>query len=337
MHLELSTNPGMEDLLLQELGVPGELRPGGRRGWVSVQGPDTLLPQALSSRGAHHVDRMVHTGPLPDGGDDLEHISRLLASLDLPELAPEAVSFRVTSRRRGVHPYTSEDVQRAAARGVLATTPRRVDLKGYDVDVRVDVDHRHLRVAVRYTRRSLSERLTRPCAPPVALRAHVAWALLRLACPTPPRAILDPCCGSGTLLLEAGSLWPGVGLHGADIDPERARCTRENLAASDLTGEIRVGDARSSGQRWATDSVDAVVSNPPFGVRLGRGLRFRYFYAELLDAVGPLLTDGGRVVLLATRRGALRGAARDQGWAILHDRGLELGGRRAGAVVLTRS
>ena len=55
-------------------------------------------------------------------------------------------------------------------------------------------------------------------------------------------------------------------------------------------------------------SIDVVVSNPPYGVRICRGKDFEVFYARLLDSVGHVLRFGGVFGLLLTKMGKLRWA-----------------------------
>jgi tRNA (guanine6-N2)-methyltransferase len=57
-------------------------------------------------------------------------------------------------------------------------------------------------------------------------------------------------------------------------------------------------------------SFDAIVSNPPFGVRLGRGMNFHTFYSRFLDVAHHLLRPGGLLVLLAWKRGIVERANR---------------------------
>ncbi|MGH3769923.1 MAG: hypothetical protein ACRDRW_00750 [Pseudonocardiaceae bacterium] len=100
-----------------------------------------------------------------------------------------------------------------------------------------------------------------------ALRPVVAAAMIRLAGESPGR-LLDPCCGSGTLLEEA--LSAGWQAAGSDLDPD--------LPHDDAT-------------------FDAVVSNLPFGRQFpvqdpARWLR------QALPEMARVTRPGGRVVVL---------------------------------------
>jgi len=112
-----------------------------------------------------------------------------------------------------------------------------------------------------------------------ALRPTVAAAMVRLAGP-PRSSLLDPCCGSGTILNEALSMgWKQV--HGTDIDPRAIETARHNVPAAQLA----VGDARQLSYHSA--SMDASVSNLPFGTAIRDARRYRRLAAQSADRASP--------------------------------------------------
>lgn len=350
--LDLTTNPGLEELACDELrerareagltNIQGVCRPAGLAGWASVsaEGPfATLRECALGLRSVHHVIRPVHAFELA-GPDPLGQIRAELAALAIEELAAEGTSFRVTCHRSGDHAFTSEDVERVAGAGLRDRAWRPVSLRDHDVNVRVDVRGTRCTVGVQLTPRTLSERHLRPYLPHMALRANVAWALLRLAAPGAtrrPAALLDPFCGSGTILLEAGSLWPGVRLHGSDTSERSVQGARENLLANGLDGDLRAGDARELSKLWAGRRFDAIVSNPPFGRRIGPHMGHEALFGALLDGIEEVSEPGTRVVLLVLKRGAFdRALERRAAYVLRHARIVELGGLHPVMVLLER-
>ena len=324
--LVLTTNPGLEDCAFEELAdaasgaawAPGELsrEDSGVAGRLLVRAsrpePD-LTGLARLLRSVHHLHRPLHRFRL-EGRDPLQEIETAFQAVDLSMLGP-GTPFRISSRRQGGHAFTSHDVQRVAGAAVVARTGAPVDLTRFRVELCVDVLNATVVVTQRLTRRPLSLRPHWPSRPRVSLRANVAHCALRLAGLGPrSRAVGDPFCGSGTVLLEAGSWLPRIGLWGGDIAERAVERARHNLAATGLAQRARVvtGDAHEAGE-WLPGGLDAIVTNPPYGQRLGRGIRFRSFYADFLREAARVLRPGGRVVLLATRGDALRKALRETG------------------------
>jgi tRNA G10 N-methylase Trm11 len=124
-----------------------------------------------------------------------------------------------------------------------------------------------------------------------ALRPTVAAAMVRLA-GRPGSALLDPCCGSGTILNEALSLgWKQV--YGTDVDPHAIETARHNIPAALLA----VGDARHLSHD--STSMDACVSNLPFGQQYEMQEDTDTWLRKVLTELTRVTAPGGRVVLLA--------------------------------------
>jgi len=72
------------------------------------------------------------------------------------------------------------------------------------------------------------------------------------------RSILDPCCGAGSIVLEAAAL--GLDAFGTDWKTPLVGMTRENLAHFGYDGTVVQADSRTHSQ-----PVDAVVTDVPYG------------------------------------------------------------------------
>ena len=229
-----TVNMGLEDVVVNEYrerAAAADLTvtdtddaPFGLQSYALVEveaDPDAALDVARQMRSVHHVLAPLYTFSLPgDGEAALRTVRTTVESLDVAAMET-ADTFRVTSVRQGDHDFTSMDVQRVAGGGLDARYDAAVDLEDYDVEVRVDVHDDRCLVSVQHTREALSRRQLVGYQPRAALKANVAYALLRLAhLDTPPDPLLDPFCGSGTILLEAADLWPETQCYGNDWDEE---------------------------------------------------------------------------------------------------------------------
>ena len=118
------------------------------------------------------------------------------------------------------------------------------------------------------------------------------------------KTIMDPFCGSGTVLMEAGLL--GFDLIGNDIEAKAVADTKKNLAWINLEAEILHGDASDIGKR-VVGSVDVVVTEPYLGPpRLKKptpkeiGLlvgKLMTLYERAFGSIFTLLPAGGRSVV----------------------------------------
>jgi SAM-dependent methyltransferase len=126
-----------------------------------------------------------------------------------------------------------------------------------------------------------------------ALRPAVAAAAVFLAGP-PDGLLLDPCCGSGTILAEAAAA--GWQARGLDIDPGAVEAARANVSAPSVTA-ISVGDVRSID--LPSEVAAACVSNLPFGQQFTVPGEMTSWLREALSEMTRVVRRGGRVVLLA--------------------------------------
>jgi len=102
----------------------------------------------------------------------------------------------------------------------------------------------------------------RPFFQPGSMDPMLARALANLAGARPRRTILDPMCGTGGILIEAGLV--GARLLGLDVQRKMVRGARENLSAClDGGWDLLRGDASSL--PFAENSVDGVVFDAPYG------------------------------------------------------------------------
>ncbi|MGV9286457.1 N-6 DNA methylase [Streptomyces sp. NPDC003719] len=138
----------------------------------------------------------------------------------------------------------------------------------------------------------------------------------------PARTVLDPACGTGTLL-RAVSARPGQEQYGQDSAPELAALTGLRLALS-TTAAVRI----AAGDTLRADAfpelrADAVLCHPPFNERnwghdeLAYDTRWEYGFparteSELAWVQHALarLTDGGTAVLLMPPAAASRRSGR---------------------------
>jgi len=93
-----------------------------------------------------------------------------------------------------------------------------------------------------------------------SLEARIARALVNLVAP-PARTLIDPCCGAGSILLEAAAL--GLTAYGADCNPKMAHIAQRNLLYFAYPPRVVCADARV----WA-QTADALVTDVPYGRQL---------------------------------------------------------------------
>ena len=181
-----------------------------------------------------------------------------------------------------------------------------VDARRPDVALHLYLRHNHAVLSLDLSGGSLHRRGYRLATVDAPLQETLAAAIVRASGWQGDRPLIDPFCGSGTLLCEAWmsacripagylragfglaqlpdydpDLWqslraemdahiavpPGLTVRGGDRDPAAVAAARTNLAQLPGGDRVAVEQADADDLPGWTDAV--IVTNPPYGVRLG--------------------------------------------------------------------
>jgi tRNA (guanine10-N2)-dimethyltransferase len=138
----------------------------------------------------------------------------------------------------------------------------------------------------------------KPFFHPSAMTAKLARCMVNLAKPKAGDVVLDPFCGTGTMLIEAKLI--GCRVLGMDIQRRMARGTRRNMAHFNISPDgIIVADAK----HLPVTRVDCVVTDPPYGISSTTLKRTtEQLVEQILKAVHGALPMGKRVCLAAPKK-----------------------------------
>jgi putative N6-adenine-specific DNA methylase len=320
---------GLEELLAEDIAAAGGTDVSATHGGAGFAGnKETCYRLNLESRIATRVLRRLSSAEFRNEAD----IYRIAYDVDWPSQFDVARSIRiyVTAIRA---PFKSIEfitlkVKDAVCDRFRAEVGKRPDVNTAAPDIRI-----HLfvtdKVATLYVDTSgeplwlRGQKIAKVAAP---LKENLAAGILRLAGWTPGTPLLDPMCGSGTLLLEAAgmalgdapglardmkdfgftrlndyepSLWKRLciaaaerrvtapeqlPIWGSDSDDDAVARTQQNLAHAGLDDLIEV--RRADLLEIAAPATSGIlVTNPPYGERLGEAEELAVFYPRLGDAL----------------------------------------------------
>jgi putative N6-adenine-specific DNA methylase len=210
-----------------------------------------------------------------------------------------------------------------------------VNTRDPDVPIQAHLTDRDFTLYLDTTGEPLFKRGQRLKAGNAPLRENLAAGILRLAGWRPGIPLLDPMCGSGTILLEAGHMAldvaPGLrrrfsfeklnnfaardwrellrraaarqksetplAIYGSDISGAALQAARANLLAGGL-GRVVTLEQADVLELSAPAKEGVIVTNPPYGVRLGEQRALAQFYPQLGDALKKRFS-GWRAYLLS--------------------------------------
>ena len=181
------------------------------------------------------------------------------------------------------------------------------DPSSWDINLEVSGSYLVAQVGtLYYTRRFQALARTPASTNPIA-----ATVMINLLNVLPGQTVYDPFCGSGTLLAEVLGTVPGTHVAGSDINKDALEAARQNMAPFPGRWKIRKVDAR---QIHAVDgSVERLVSNMPFGKRVGSHNKNQELYPLFAAELARVLSPQGLAVLLSEEKELLRQAIKATG------------------------
>jgi len=237
--------------------------------------------------------------------------------------------------------FVTLKIKDAVCDKIRRLTGRRpsVDTRQPDIPIQAHLTDRDFTLYLDTTGEPLFKRGKRLAAGAAPLRENLAAGILRLAGWEPGIPLLDPMCGSGTFLLEAAlmalDIAPGLGrhfaferfknfdgrrwrellqrsqarqrpktpltIHGSDLSGDALKAARANLAACGLEKPVNLKQANVL-EILAPANEGIIVTNPPYGVRLGEQQELAEFYPKLGDALKKNFAGWRAYILSADMR-----------------------------------
>ncbi len=155
----------------------------------------------------------------------------------------------------------------------------------------------------------------RPFFHPSSLSPVLARALCNICGVVEGKRVLDPFCGTGGLLVEAGIL--GGKLIGFDIDERMVEGCRTNLAYYGLKGEIKLGNAADLN---LGENFDLVITDPPYGRASTTGdMDIDTLYERAAESIFMSLKKMGRACIIAPEKIDILGIMIAKGFKIIEE------------------
>jgi len=130
---------------------------------------------------------------------------------------------------------------------------------------------------------------------PTSMQPKLARALVNLSRIKEKETLLDPFCGTGGILIEAGLV--GCKLKGNDINKKMLQRTELNLKAFKLKAKLTQGDALK-----IKSEADAVVTDLPYGRGSYHNLEIDELYSEFLKKAPNMLKKGKYMVVVFPKK-----------------------------------
>ena len=251
-----------------------------------------------------------------------EELFRLVSSVPWQEFADGSEAFMVSAKCARSRLMSPRDCQSITKKAILEKLKKTLHLsvfpeKGPQLPVQVSVHSDVVRILINTSGEALSRRGYRTWNGEAPLRETLAAALVHLSPWNPSLPLYDPCCGTGTILIEAAfmasriapgirrsfvmeqfapfhalpfsvlraavaaeAVSPALSVCGSDIDPEAVELSRRHIRQANLTGTVRT-ETLPFQQLTLSEPKGVFICNPPYGERLSDQKSCRLLYRDL--------------------------------------------------------
>lgn len=334
--LLLTTCPGLEEIAISEVSKllsirHYTLRPLGVQGRIIIEcsedQSEAVRMLNSKSRLLHRVSILLNSTKISRGREAFRQIRDLLFNCNVEEFITSENTFAVRVNRLGLHKYTSLDIARIAGDTIRELIFKcygrypRVNLDYPEVIVRINIVGENCLIGICTTGDdSLHKRGYRVYNHPAALKPTIAFAMCMLSRISDRMVILDPMCGGGTIPIECCFLNTNCEIYGMDISPKHIQGAKLNALAAGVSHRIKfkIGDAMRLDK--LNLNVDRIISNLPYGMRIGRRFFLKTLYYNFLKSSKNILKNDGLMTLLTAESQLLKSLAKNLGYTLIEER-----------------
>lgn len=252
-----------------------------------------------------------------------EDLFQLVYSLPWQNWAEGREAFNISAKCARSKLMSPRDCQSITKKAILEKIRHSKHQNTFPEDgdalpVQISVHSDHVKILINTSGEALSKRGYRTWNGEAPIRESLASALVQLSPWKMDRPLYDPCCGTGTILIEAAllALHRAPGLHrsfamekmrlfhgtsfdeirrrvssesnviqipeisGSDIDPEAVDLANRHIRQASVTNEVKIKTGRLQEVQLAASS-GVFICNPPYGERLSDQKSCRLLYRDL--------------------------------------------------------
>jgi tRNA (guanine10-N2)-dimethyltransferase len=234
-----------------------------------------------------------------DRYDNLNELETTLATLNV-----YGTTYRIQATRVRVPKIeiSLSQLERRLGAVVRRATGKKVDLSSPSTDIRITLSDRYYYLGIHVAaidRKAFELRKAqyRPYTSPVSLHPRLARVLVNLSKISEGSTVLDPFCGTGGILIEAGLI--GAKLIGVDIKEIMINGCKNNIEFFKLTDFKLYHADVGKIPKLLPERVDAIVTDPPYGrAATTCGETLMHLYERTFKIARHILASGSYMAIV---------------------------------------
>lgn len=264
---------------------------------------------------------------------NLNEIGKKLIKInELNRFIKKNKKFKVNCKRVGEHDFNSVDVEKLVTKNILKDSKLKVDFDGPDLIIYAYINENNFYLGMDFSGFDLSKRDYRIFLHPAALKATLAYALLRVGDYNKSEVLLDPFCGSGTICIEAAlfaSDFPvnyhrknefafqkflkfnfkridekfsedKLRIYGYDHLLRNIKASQKNAKIAGIFKKIKFSKISVDWLdiKFEENSIDRIITHPP-AISKNNEKAMEQLYKEFFHQAGYILKKDGLIVIIA--------------------------------------
>jgi tRNA (guanine10-N2)-dimethyltransferase len=308
---EHETLPGAEVLaVLESMGIKYKVLDSFEQALVVDTSQDIVLDGVSKRLGmSHAICELI--GVCENDADEIRALAEEMGEID------GSFAVRIKRIKRYGKALSTLSLEREIGGIIDGKSSAKVDLENPDEAILGIISKRFAvgRVIADADRSQYEERRPhkRPYFHPGAILPRISRACVNLTRVRPGERFLDPFCGTGGFLIEAGLI--GAEVHGFDIDAEAVHGCKKNLSHYGIDYSIAVKDAM---ELDSESSFDAVATDPPYGISAStKGLSLDELYSKALESIYFVLKEGRYACIVSPKDVPVEKLSEDVGFEVV--------------------
>jgi len=236
---------------------------------------------------------------------------------------PIKKNFAVRCYREGSHDFKSKNIEYSLGE-IIFERGNKVNLEKPTTTVYVEIIQNTCIIGILH-KKDMQKRKYKVRLNPASINACLAAAMIRLAETKPQHVLVDPFCKDGVIIIEAALM--GIKkVYGLDESMNNIRNARINSQMAKVNISINKSEVDWLDTKFEKQSVDRIITNPPFPARHRNVQEVEKTTKELLNQAKYVLKPEGLLITITQDSSLIDKYAKENGFKLVKKLDISIGG-----------